>query len=146
MSLEQRVERLITEFQACSDWEDRYKHIIAMGKDLDAMPEELKVEQNRVKGCQSQVWLFAQDNPDGTITFLADSDASIAKGIIALLLSVYSGATPPEILGLGQEFIEKLGLKQHLSMNRSNGLNAMLKQIQFYAIALQAKMQMGPKG
>lgn len=142
MSLEKKISELEQEFQSYSDWEDRYKKIIEMGKNLPEMPEQMKSEQNLVKGCQSQVWLFAKDNEDGTVTYFADSDASIAKGIIALLLNIFSDNQPQDILTVDDSFIDRLGLRQHLSMNRANGLNAMLKQIKIYAVALKAKMDM----
>lgn len=143
MSLENKLADLEKTFQSYTDWEDRYKHIIDMGKNLEPMPTEFKTEDNKVKGCQSQVWLFAQEGPGKTVQYFADSDASIAKGIIALLLEIYSGQTPETIMSMKDDFIDQLGLRQHLSMNRANGLNAMIKQIQMYAIAFQAKFQAG---
>ncbi len=140
--IKQRIDTLLNEFSEVSDWEERYRRIIAKGKNLAPLPEEARVEANKVKGCQSQVWLFAELN-EGKVIFHADSDASIVKGIIALLLEIYSGATPDEILQTEAKFIDQLELKQHLSMNRSNGLAAMLKQISIYAFAFKTKMQMG---
>jgi len=137
-----RIETIISEFKTFQDWESRYKHLISMGKSLAPMAEEHKVESNKVKGCQSQVWLFAELN-DGMVHYTADSDASIVKGIVALLLKIYSERTPEEILGLDQSFVDEIGLKQHLSMSRANGLSAMMKQIQMYALAYKAKLDMG---
>ncbi|OUR97252.1 Fe-S metabolism protein SufE [Halobacteriovorax marinus] len=141
-NIEHRVNSLIEEFAQFSDWEDRYKSIIDMGKDLPAFPEVHRLEENKVKGCQSQVWIVA-DLKDGRVHFDADSDASIVKGIIALLLNIYSGSTPEEILSTKPEFLEKIGLRQHLSMSRANGLSSMVKQISIYALAYQAKIKMG---
>jgi cysteine desulfuration protein SufE len=141
MATNQKIQSLLEDFSSIKDWEDRYRLIIQKGKGLAQMPEELKTEANKVKGCQSQVWLFARLEGD-RIHYSADSDASIVKGIIALLLEVYSDQTPDDILNTPHTFLEDLGLRQHLSMNRSNGLTAMLKQIQFYALAFKAKLSM----
>lgn len=141
MSTSDKIQYLLQEFSQIKEWEDRYRLIIQKGKELASMPEDLKTEANKVKGCQSQVWIFASLEGD-KILYVADSDASIVKGIIALLLEVYSGQTPDEILKTPHSFLEDLGLRQHLSMNRSNGLTAMLKQIQFYAMAFKAKLSM----
>lgn len=137
-----RAEKLIEEFNLVKNWEEKYEKIIMMGKDLSPLDESLKIESNKIKGCQSQVWLQAQFR-EGEIFFTADSDASIAKGIIALLLSVYSGLTPEEILATPGEFLNTLGLRQHLSMSRSNGLASMLKQITIYGMAFQKKAELG---
>jgi len=142
----EKLDQIISEFTAFKDWEDRYKHLINLGKQMPDFPEEHRLETNKVKGCQSQVWLVSsleryEDNYK--INFLADSDASIMKGIVALLTKVYSGLTPDEILGLKADFIDQIGLRQHLSMSRANGLNSMLKQINLYAYAYQQKIKMG---
>ncbi len=137
-----KINDIVNEFQSFSSWEERYKHLIGMGKALEPMKDEHHVESNKVKGCQSQVWLFAELEGD-KIHFTGDSDAAIVKGIVALLLKVYSHRSPDEILSLDQSFIDEIGLKQHLSMSRANGLSAMLKQIQMYAVAFKAKLQMG---
>ncbi len=137
-----RVAEVIASFSQFSDWESRYKHLIAMGKELESFPEDHRKEENKVKGCQSQVWLHSEVQ-EGKIHFWGDSDASIVKGIVALLLKVYSDRTPAEILALKQDFLEPIGLKQHLSMSRANGLSAMMKQIQFYALAYKTKMDLG---
>lgn len=138
MTISERVDQVLKEFEGIQDWEERYKKIIQKGKTLETLPEEHRLESNKVKGCQSQVWLHAEMK-DGNIHFLADSDAAIVKGIISLLLEVYSGATPDEVLTMRPHFVDELGLRQHLSMNRSNGLSAMLKQISLYALAFKAK-------
>lgn len=140
--MEERTKSIVDEFKKFQDWEERYKHLIGLGKELSPMAEEHQVEANKVKGCQSQVWLFAELK-DGKVFYTGDSDAAIVKGIVALLLKVYSERTPDEILGLDQGFIDEIGLKQHLSMSRANGLSAMLKQIQMYALAFKTKIQMG---
>jgi cysteine desulfuration protein SufE len=133
--IEERQKQIISEFENLKDWEERYKKIIEMGRQLTEMPENLKTEENKVKGCQSQVWLFAQLTPQGEMILQGDSDAMIVKGLVALLLRVYSGANPNEILKTPPEFLKTLGFEGHLSPSRSNGLHAMLKQIRFYATA-----------
>ncbi len=139
--INERIAGLIADFKRFSDWEERYKHLIEIGKKMPAMDENNRIPANLVKGCQSQVWLHA-DLVDGKIFFQADSDASIVKGIVALLVSVYSGSTPDEILMTKPTFLEDIGLREHLSMSRANGLNSMMKQISFFAMAYKAKMQM----
>jgi cysteine desulfuration protein SufE len=141
-SIESRVKTIVEKFSAFENWEDRYKNVISMGKELADFPEEHRLEENKVKGCQSQVWIVPELK-DGKIIFYADSDASIVKGIIALLLNVYSDATPDEILSTKPDFLEEIGLRQHLSMSRANGLSSMLKQISMYALAYKTKIQMG---
>ncbi len=142
MEIQERVNKLIEEFSGFNDWEERYKHIIAIGKDLAPMNEEYRQDHFKVKGCQSQVWLYPELDGD-KINFHADSDAAIVKGIIALLMRVYSGSTPAEILATKPDFLDTIGLREHLSMSRANGLSSMVKQISMYAVALQAKMNMG---
>lgn len=138
MAITSRVENLVNEFSDIQDWEDRYRKIIQLGKELPALTESDQIEENRVKGCQSQVWLVPSFE-DGRVIFRADSDASIVKGIIALLLKVYSEATPQEILQTPPDFLDTIGLRQHLSMSRANGLSSMVKKISMYAIAYSAK-------
>ena len=120
-----------------SDWQDRYEHLIELGKDLPLIAPENKVDTNLVRGCQSRVWLHAAQQ-DGTIHFTADSDAMITKGIVALLVRVYNDRTPQEILNASTEFIDKIGLRAHLSPNRANGLSAMIDQMKRYALAFSA--------
>lgn len=129
------ADELVQQFANLSTWEDRYAHIIALGKLLAPYPEEHRTEEFKVKGCQSQVWLHPQVI-NGKVHFDADSDAIIVKGIIALLLHVYNDRDPSSILATKPEFIERIGLMQSLSQNRANGLAAMLKQIQLYALVL----------
>ncbi len=124
-------------FADCKDWEARYKRIIELGKKLEALPEEFKTEDLKVKGCQSQVWLKADLNSEGLVTFRADSDALIVKGLVYLLVHFYSERRAEEILALQPKFIENIGLAEHLSPSRANGLMAMIKQIKYYASAFQ---------
>jgi cysteine desulfuration protein SufE len=133
--IEARQRKIIEDFQSLTDWEDRYKKIIEMGRKLPDMPEDLKTEDNKVKGCQSQVWLHAQLNSQGEMILQGDSDAMIVKGLVALLLAVYSGTNPNEILKTPPEFLRVLGFEGNLSPSRANGLHAMLKQIRLYATA-----------
>jgi cysteine desulfuration protein SufE len=142
--IDDRINALIKDFQRFSDWEERYKHLIDLGKKMPPMNEANKIPANLVKGCQSQVWLHA-DLVDDKIIFEADSDASIVKGIIALLITVYSGSTPEEILSTKPTFLEEIGLREHLSMSRANGLNSMMKQISFFAVAFRTKLMMQKK-
>ena len=130
---------LVEQFKKFATWEDRYKKIVELGKDLAPYPEEFRTEDFRVRGCQSQVWLYPKLNSDGTVLFLADSDAVIVRGLVSLLLRVYSNRTPDEILSTPADFLKELGFESHLSPSRSNGLYAMLKQIIFYAMAFKAK-------
>jgi cysteine desulfuration protein SufE len=134
-TIHDRQNKVIADFSAHTQWEDRYKKIIEIGKALPEMAENLKTEQNIVKGCQSQVWLHAALNDQGQVMLQGDSDALIVKGLVALLLAVYSGATPEEILATPPEFLKALGFEGNLSPSRANGLHAMLKQIKNYALA-----------
>jgi cysteine desulfuration protein SufE len=142
LNLEKRIEKLKSDFDQFSDWEDKYKYIISLGKTLAPLNEDYRVDENKVKGCQSQVWLFPEVR-DGKIFFQADSDASIVKGIISLLLSIYSDASPSDILATPPDFLKDIGLAEHLSMSRANGLNSMMKQISLYALAIKTKAEMG---
>lgn len=138
MTIQEKQEEIIEEFSALDDWMDKYSLLIEFGNELDSFDETYRVEQNLIDGCQSKVWLHAEMN-DGIIEFQGDSDAIIVKGIVALLLRVLSGHTPDEILESDLYFIDKIGLKEHLSPTRSNGLVAMVKQIKAYALAFKAK-------
>ena len=131
--------RLVDDYQALASWEDRYARIIALGRTLPPMPEALKTDDNKVRGCSSTVWLFATTE-GGKVVFQADSDAAIPKGLVALLLEVYNHRTPTEILAAPPEFIEELGLNQALSPNRAYGLSAMVRQLMAYAAALKAQV------
>ena len=134
-------EEIIDEFSGFDDWMDRYSYIIELGNAVESLDAKYKVPENIIEGCQSRVWLNAEQQPDGTITFSADSDAIIVKGIIALLIRVLSGHTPDEILESDLHFIEAIGLREHLSPTRSNGLLAMVKQMRMYALAFKARQQ-----
>ena len=138
MSILQLQARLVAEYQALPTWEERYQKIIALGRALPPLPEEFRTDANKVRGCSSTVWLHATSE-DGKVVFHADSDAAIPKGLVALLMHVYSGHTPQEILAAPPEFIEEMGLNQNLSSNRANGLTAMVKQLMAYAMALAQK-------
>lgn len=133
-------DEIIEEFSMFDDWMDRYGLLIELGNSLDKLDEKYKVENNLIEGCQSRVWLHA-DYVDGKIVFKAESDAVIVKGIIALLIKVLSNRTPDEIINTDLYFVERIGLKEHLSPTRSNGLVSMIKQIRFYAMAFKAKKQ-----
>lgn len=138
MSIKEKQQELIDDFAFLSDWEQKYEYIIDLGKELKGLPEEKKNEDILIKGCQSQVWLNAELR-DGKIFFLADSDGILPKGIISLLVGVYSGHTAEEILAADFDFISKIGLQEFLSPSRANGLASMIKQIKFYAVAYQLK-------
>ena len=138
MSIKEKQQELINDFAFLSDWEQKYEYIIDLGKELKGLPEEKKKEDILIKGCQSQVWLDAELR-DGKIFFLADSDGILPKGIISLLVGVYSGHTAEEILAADFDFISKIGLQEFLSPSRANGLASMIKQIKFYAVAYQLK-------
>lgn len=132
-----RINHLLSEFVAMKDWESRYQYLIQLGKALPPMAAELQTEENKIRGCQSQVWLAVKVVDNGILHFVAESDALIVKGLISLLLRVYQGLTPSEILQTPPQFIKDLGFEQHLSPSRANGLQAMVKQIQYYATAYQ---------
>ena len=138
MTIENLQENLIEDFSFFDDWTQKYEYMIELSKTLDKMDESLKNDENLIKGCQSKVWLNA-DFKDGKINFIADSEAIITKGIIAILLMVFNNKTPDEIIKSDVSFIEKIGLKEHLSPNRANGLYSIIKQIKFYAIAYNKK-------
>lgn len=140
-TINQLQDEVVEEFNEFTDWMDKYQMLIDLGNDLEPLAQEYKNEQNLIDGCQSRVWLQC-DYTDGRLVFTADSDALITKGIIALLIRVLSGHTPQEILDADLYFIEKIGLRQHLSPTRSNGLLSMVKQIKSYALAYKAKEDM----
>ena len=134
MTIENAQKDIIDNFLFFEDWTQKYEYIIELSKDLEFMNENLKNEDNLIKGCQSKVWLHAE-MINGKINFLADSEAIITKGIISILLNVFNNRKPQQILDSDMGFIEKIGLKEHLSPNRANGLSSMYKQIKFYALA-----------
>ena len=137
MTINERQDEIIEEFSGFDDWMDKYQLLIDLGNEQEPLDEKYKVESNLIDGCQSRVWLQA-DYADGKIHFSAESDALIVKGIVALLIRVLSGHTPQEILDADLYFIEKIGLKEHLSPTRSNGLLAMVKQMRVYALAFSS--------
>lgn len=138
MTINEQQDEIVSEFSDFDDWMDRYQLLIDMGSEQKALDERYKTEYNLIDGCQSRVWLQC-DAKDGKLFFTAESDALIVKGIITLLIRVLSGHTPDEILNADLYFIEKIGLKEHLSPTRSNGLLAMVKQMRMYALAYKAK-------
>jgi cysteine desulfuration protein SufE len=140
MTINEKQDEIIEEFSAFDDWMDKYSLLIEMGNEMNSFDEAHRKDQNLIEGCQSKVWLYAELN-DGKIEFQGDSDAIIVKGIVALLLRVLSGHTPDEILDADLYFIDKIGLKEHLSPTRSNGLVAMIKQIKAYALAFKVKLK-----
>lgn len=137
MTINETQDEIIDEFEGLTDWMDRYAYIIDLGNTLPDFPESEKTPQNLIEGCQSRVWITAHQNDNGTIHFQADSDALIVKGIVALLMRVLDNHTPDEILNADLYFIDRIGLKEHLSPTRSNGLLAMVKQIHNYARAFK---------
>ncbi len=136
-SITQLQQDTIEEFEMFDDWMGRYEYLIDLGKTLPLIDEKYKVEENLIKGCQSQVWLHAELKDDAII-FTADSDAILTKGLIALMVRVLSGQSPANIASANMDFINEIGLKEHLSPTRANGLLSMVKQMKYYAIALQA--------
>src|SRR3989339_1205390 len=132
MTIKEVEQEIVDEFSIFTEWMDKYEYLIELGKSLPIIGDSAKQESNLIKGCQSRVWLNAQIS-DGKLYFTADSDAIITKGIISLLVRVYSGRTPKEILEADIEFIEKIGLQDNLSPTRANGLLSMIRQIKYYA-------------
>jgi cysteine desulfuration protein SufE len=137
MTIKEVEQQIVEEFSIFTDWLDKYEYIIELGKSLPIINEKGKDEKNLIKGCQSRVWLAA-DYSDGKIYFTADSDAIITKGIISLLVRVFSGRTPQEIIDADLLFIKEIGLEENLSPTRANGLLSMIRQIKFYAVAFAA--------
>lgn len=137
MTIEERQKELIAEFADIDDWMDRYGYIIELGNALDEIDESKKTASNLIEGCQSRVWLDAELDSEGKVHYTADSDAIIVKGIISMLISVLNGHTPDEILEADLHFIDDIGLGEHLSPTRSNGLVAMVKQMRMYALAFK---------
>jgi cysteine desulfuration protein SufE len=139
MTIREKQDRIIRQFELLGDWTERYKYIIKMGQKLDPIDEKNKIDENLVRGCQSQVWLITELQDD-KIIFKADSDAAITKGLVALMVNFYSGETPDTILQTNPEFIQKIGMQEHLSPTRSNGLASMVKQMKIYAMAYKSKI------
>lgn len=138
MTIKEIQDEIIDEFSMFDDWEERYQYVIDLGNSLPLIDEKYKTEDNIIKGCQSKVWLHGEQQ-DGEIIFTADSDAILTKGIIAILIRVFSGQNPQDILEADTAFIDEIGLKEHLSPTRANGLVSMIKQIKMYALAYSAK-------
>ena len=139
MTIEERQQEVIEEFEGFDDWMDKYQYLIDLGSDQQPLPSEYKTESNLIDGCQSRVWLQADLTPEGTVHFQAESDALIVKGIVTLLIRVLDQQTPDAILSADLHFIADIGLKEHLSPTRSNGLLSMMKQMKLYAMAFKAK-------
>ena len=139
VSIQEIQDEIIDEFSMFDDWEERYQYMIDLGKTLPLIDETYKTEDNLIKGCQSKVWVHAEMKDD-RVVFTADSDAIITKGIIAILIRVFSNQHPQDIIDANTEFIDKIGLKEHLSPTRANGLVSMIKQLKMYAIAYQTQL------
>jgi cysteine desulfuration protein SufE len=139
MNIQEIQQEIIDEFAMFQDWMQRYEHMIDLGKSLPLIAEEFKTEDNIIKGCQSKVWVHAELKKD-QLKFTADSDAIITKGIIAILIRVFSNQHPKDIMDAETDFIDQIGLKEHLSPTRANGLVSMIKQIKMYAIAFQTQL------
>ena len=139
-SIDEKAKEVVAEFELFDDWMDKYNYIIELGKSLPGISEDLKDQKFLIKGCQSQVWLHASFN-NGRVEFVADSDAMITKGIAALLIRVLSGQPPGDIVDADMAFVDQIGLKEHLSQTRSNGLVNMIKQMKLYALAFQRTAQ-----
>jgi len=137
MNIKDIQDKIINEFDELIEWEDKYKKIIDMGREMPTLDESIKTDKYKLSGCQSQVWINAK-LINGKIFFEADSDAAIVKGLVAMLVKVYSGHSPDEILINPPTFLERIGIDKHLSPTRKNGLGAMMKQIQMYAVAFKA--------
>ncbi|MCK5775709.1 MAG: SufE family protein [Bacteroidales bacterium] len=138
MSIEEIGNEIVEEFEMFDDWMEKYNYLIELGRDLEILDDKYRDPQHLISGCQSRVWLSAEYE-QGVINFKADSDAVITKGIVNILIRVMSGQTPDAIINDKLEFLEKIGLKDHLSPTRANGLNSMVKQIKLYALAFKAK-------
>ncbi|MBT8256228.1 MAG: SufE family protein [Bacteroidia bacterium] len=140
MTIAKKQQEIIEEFALFEDWMDKYQHLIEMGKSLPLIEPNLKTDDRLIKGCQSKVWLHA-DLEENKVIFTADSDAIITKGIVAVLIRVFSNQTPEEIVQAKMDFIDQIGLKEHLSPTRANGLVSMIKQMKLYAVAFQAQLK-----
>lgn len=139
MNVIEKQVAIVQEFAEFQNWEDRYKHLIQIGRSLPDLPDADKTDDAKVRGCSSSVWLHAELADDGTVTLRADSDAILVRGLVALLLRVYSGERPAAIIDTDPMFIEELELTQHLTQTRANGLASMVKQIKAYAVAFAAR-------
>jgi cysteine desulfuration protein SufE len=142
MTIAEKQEQVVSEFSLFEDWMDKYNYLIEMGRSIPMIDDKYRTDAYVITGCQSKVWLHAS-YADGIIVFSADSDAIITKGIVNLLIRVLSGHTPDEILNAEMDFVEKIGLREHLSPTRSNGLTSMIKQMKLYALAFKTKTRAG---
>jgi len=140
MQIEEIQEEIVSEFSMFDDWMQRYEYMIELGKSLPKIEEHYKTDEHLIKGCQSKVWVHA-DLEDGKVLFTADSDAIITKGIIAILIRAFSGQKPSDIMAASTAFIDEIGLKEHLSPTRANGLVSMIKQLKMYALAYETQME-----
>jgi cysteine desulfuration protein SufE len=140
VTIAEKQQAMVERFTAIPDWEDRYREIIRLGRELPPFPEEQRKDANKVKGCQAQVWMHAW-HKDGRVHFVADSDAAIVKGLISLVLDAYSGQSFDDVIATPATFVDALGLGQNLSQSRANGLSAMLKQVKLYALAFKTMAQ-----
>jgi len=140
MSIQQIQKEIIDEFSMFDDWMQRYEYMIDLGKSLPLIEEKYKIAENTIKGCQSRVWVYAEMK-DNKIEFTADSDAIITKGIIAILIRVFSRQHPQDIIDADTDFIDQIGLKEHLSLTRANGLISMIKHLKMYAVAYQTQLK-----
>ncbi len=138
MSIKEIQDEIIDEFSMFDEWDERYQYVIDLGKTLPLIEGQYKTDENVIKGCQSKVWLHAEEK-NGKVIFTADSDAILTKGLIAIFIRVFSNQSPEAILAADTEFVDEIGLKEHLSPTRANGLVSMIKQIKMYALAFQAK-------
>jgi cysteine desulfuration protein SufE len=138
MSIKEIQNEIVAEFSMFDDWMERYEYIIELGKGLPLIAEEFKTDDNIIKGCQSKVWVHGEEK-DGKVFFSSDSDAILTKGIIAILIRAFSNQTPANILEANTDFIDEIGLKEHLSATRANGLVSMIKKIKMYALAFEAR-------
>ncbi len=137
-TIQEKQQEIVEEFEMFEDWMQKYEYLIELGKSLPLIDEQHKTDDNLIKGCQSKVWLHAE-NDGNKVTYTADSDAIITKGLIALMIRSLSNQTPQEIVAADMSFIDEVGLKEHLSPTRANGLVSMIKQMKYYALALQAR-------
>jgi cysteine desulfuration protein SufE len=137
MNIKEIQNEIVSEFSMFDDWMERYEYIIELGKGLPIIEEQFKTEDNIIKGCQSKVWVHAEEK-DGKVVFSADSDAILTKGIIAILIRAFSNQTPAAILEANTDFVDEIGLKEHLSATRANGLVSMIKKIKMYALAFNS--------
>ncbi len=138
MSIAEKEITIVEDFELFDEWTEKYQYIIELGQKLPALDERYKTDDNKIKGCQSSVWLHAYDK-DGRVYFEADSDSTFVKGEIALLINVLSGELPAEVAGADLKFIDEIGLRQHIAVTRANGLASMIKQMKLYAIGIQSK-------